>query len=90
MSVTVADGETIHLEVTDQGPGFPESFRTVAFDPFTRADVARASSGSSGLGLAIAKALVEGHGGTISLGHGPGGDVIVELPSRTMQRDHQR
>jgi signal transduction histidine kinase len=73
-------GRTVRVDVTDEGPGFPDSFRPIAFEPFTRADEAR-SSGSSGLGLAIAKALVEGHGGTIALGHGPGGDVIVELPA---------
>ncbi|MCA8967830.1 MAG: HAMP domain-containing histidine kinase, partial [Planctomycetes bacterium] len=72
-------GGTVRVDVTDEGPGFPDSFRPIAFEPFTRADEAR-SSGSSGLGLAIAKALIEGHGGTIALGHGPGGDVIVELP----------
>jgi signal transduction histidine kinase len=73
------DGDMVRVDVTDEGPGFPDSFRPIAFEPFTRADEAR-TSGSSGLGLAIAKALVEGHGGTIELGHGPGGDVIVELP----------
>ena len=86
VAITISGAGPIHLEVTDQGPGFPTEFRSIAFDPFTRADAARASSGSSGLGLAIAKALVEGHGGTISLGSGPGGDVIVELPAHSNVR----
>lgn len=80
VTLSVTDGARIRVDVTDEGPGFPDSFRPIAFEPFTRADEARAS-GSSGLGLAIAKALVEGHGGTIALGGGPGGDVIVELPA---------
>lgn len=86
VAITVSGTDRVHLEVTDQGPGFPTEFRQIAFDPFTRADAARPSSGSSGLGLAIAKALVEGHGGTISLGSGPGGDVIVELPGHSSVR----
>ena len=77
----VRDGASVVVSVTDEGPGFPDSFRPIAFEPFTRADEARGAGGSSGLGLAIAKALVEGHGGTIRLGTGPGGDVIIELPA---------
>ncbi len=77
------DSSLVRLQVLDTGPGFPDEFRAIAFEPFTRADEARSSSGSSGLGLAIAKALVEAHGGTIALGPGPGGAVIVELPRRS-------
>jgi signal transduction histidine kinase len=81
VSLRIQDGNPVRVSVTDEGPGFPESFRPIAFEPFTRADEAREGGGSSGLGLAIAKALVEGHGGTIRLGTGPGGDVVVELPA---------
>jgi two-component system sensor histidine kinase BaeS len=81
VAIRVAHCDMIRVSVTDEGPGFPASFRAVAFEPFTRADEAREPGGSSGLGLAIAKALVEGHGGTIALGSGPGGDVVIELPA---------
>jgi signal transduction histidine kinase len=81
VTLTVGGVDRIRIGVADEGPGFPDEFRPIAFEPFTRADEAREHAGSSGLGLAIAKALVEGHGGTIRLGNGPGGDVIVELPA---------
>ena len=60
----------IEVAVHDQGAGFPDDFREHAFEPFTRADPARNTrTGHSGLGLAIARALVEAHGGRIWLGH---------------------
>jgi signal transduction histidine kinase len=51
------------------------------FVPFIRADDSRnRESGGAGLGLAIAKSIVEAHGGEISLGAGPGGDVRFTVP----------
>ncbi|MEZ5249921.1 MAG: HAMP domain-containing sensor histidine kinase [Ilumatobacteraceae bacterium] len=44
VAITISGAGPIHLEVTDQGPGFPTEFRSIAFDPFTRAGAARASS----------------------------------------------
>ena len=76
------DGQ-VTLEVVDEGPGFPEAFRAVAFDSFTRADAARSrEQGGAGLGLAIARGLVEAHDGSIEAAPGPGGRVRVTLPSR--------
>ena len=58
------DGVTI--EVLDEGPGIPESEQTRVFERFYRADAARASSdGGAGLGLAIARWIVDLHGGQI-------------------------
>jgi two-component system sensor histidine kinase BaeS len=66
------------LHVIDEGPGFPEEFRDVAFERFTRADPAR-TGGGAGLGLAIARGIVEAHGGSIAIGDGPGGRIEVQL-----------
>ncbi len=66
--------------VLDEGPGFPETFVARAFERFTQADDARSRPGGAGLGLSIAKTLIEAHGGSISIGPGPGGDVEVALP----------
>jgi signal transduction histidine kinase len=69
------------VRVVDDGDGFPVDLRDSAFEPFTRADPARdRSTGTAGLGLAIAKSIVTAHGGGIALGGGPGGVVEVSLP----------
>jgi two-component system OmpR family sensor kinase len=83
------------LQVTDDGPGVPESFVPVAFDRFTRPDEARKSRpvpdpatgtiplpGGSGLGLAIVRAVAERAGGTASLRNVRSGglEVTVRVP----------
>ncbi|MCA5924814.1 sensor histidine kinase [Curtobacterium oceanosedimentum] len=83
------------LQITDDGPGVPESFIPVAFDRFTRPDEARKSRpnpdpstgavavpGGSGLGLAIVRAVAERAGGTAGLRNVPSGglEVTVRLP----------
>lgn len=83
------------LQITDDGPGVPESFIPVAFDRFTRPDEARKSRpspdpatgaialpGGSGLGLAIVRAVAERAGGTASLRNVRSGglEVTVRLP----------
>ena len=81
--VVVRTGPQIEVGVHDQGPGFPDDFRDHAFEPFTRADPARNTrTGHSGLGLAIARALVEAHGGEIWLGAGAGANVRFSIPRK--------
>ena len=59
-----ASGVTI--EVLDEGPGIPDQEASRVFERFYRADSARASSdGGAGLGLAIARWIVDLHGGEI-------------------------
>ncbi len=54
------------IAIRDQGPGIPETERDKLFQPFGRTSVAStASERSTGLGLAIARKIVEGHGGRI-------------------------
>lgn len=56
------------LEVADTGPGIPAEHLPRLFDRFYRVDAARCSDGGhAGLGLAIAKAIVDNHHGTISV-----------------------
>jgi len=69
------------VRVVDEGPGFPPGFVEHAFDRFTRADASRGrSTGGAGLGLAIARGLVESLGGRIWIESPPGGRVAFELP----------
>ena len=56
----------VAIEVTDEGPGIPEEDVSRVFERFYRADAARASTdGGAGLGLAIARWIVDLHGGDI-------------------------
>jgi signal transduction histidine kinase len=73
--------DCVLLRVVDEGPGFPPEIRDRAFEPFTRGDVARdVSTGTAGLGLAIARAIVTAHGGTIVVADDTRGVVEVRLP----------
>ncbi|HEX2759741.1 MAG TPA: ATP-binding protein, partial [Rhizomicrobium sp.] len=61
-----SDGYDIVVE--DEGPGIPEDERTRVFEPFVRLESSRnAATGGTGLGLTLAKAIAEGHGGAIVL-----------------------
>lgn len=67
--------------VTDRGPGIPLEFRRRIFGKFQQADPAGAAGGA-GLGLAIVRAIVERHGGSIRFDSAPGHGTtfITELP----------
>lgn len=82
VSVTLrADRREIELVVADDGPGIDPAQRNQVFDRFTRLDDARGrDEGGTGLGLPIAREIVEAHGGRISIGDGPGGRFVVRLP----------
>ena len=61
-----ADAEAVSIRVIDEGPGVPESDRVRIFDRFVRLDAARSTTGT-GLGLPIARWIVEAHHGTLVL-----------------------
>jgi len=87
VQLEVSSGSAV-VRVTDEGDGFPPELGDRAFEPFTRGDPARdVRTGTAGLGLAIAAAIVEAHGGGITIvaaGH-PGGAVEVRLPTEPLQ-----
>jgi PAS domain S-box-containing protein len=78
-----AAGGSVRISVTDHGPGIPSSFRDRIFQKFSQADGSDSrQKGGTGLGLTIAKALIERMGGTIDYNSDPGitTTFIVELP----------
>ena len=93
VQVERGDDEMIKISVADEGPGIPPSARERVFDKFFR-DAAKEAGGRAqgiGIGLSIAKGIVEAHGGRIWIedaknGHGTRVDFTVpvgdyELPA---------
>jgi two-component system OmpR family sensor kinase/two-component system sensor histidine kinase BaeS len=84
--IVVETGKTaagLRVSVRDNGPGVPAADIPHLFERFWRGEKSRArSSGGAGLGLAIAKQLVEAQGGTIQAQNHPEGglEVTCELP----------
>lgn len=73
----------IKINISDNGPGIPEDKLPYVFDRFYRIDIERTKNlMSTGLGLAIAKELVEAHGGKISVSSvvTKGSTFTIELP----------
>ena len=77
-----ASAGSVVLAVSDTGQGIPPEALPHIFDRFYKADSARSASGQSGLGLAIARSIVEAHGGRIGAESQPGKGtrIHVDLP----------
>lgn len=77
------DGQEIRLAVKDDGPGIPAEYLSKLFDRFYRLQDSRSrDQGGAGLGLSIAKGIVEAHAGRIWLESevGQGTTAFVQLP----------
>lgn len=77
------EADRLVLVTTDRGPGIAIELLPHIFDRFRRGDVARGRRHTgAGLGLSIALAIVEGHGGSIAAGEGPGGGarMVIRVP----------
>jgi two-component system OmpR family sensor kinase len=76
------EGDEAVLRVHDDGPGIDPGVRDELFARFARGDSSRArQTGGTGLGLAIVKAIVEGHGGLITVASEPGDTTFtVRIP----------
>jgi two-component system, OmpR family, sensor histidine kinase CpxA len=72
--------ETAVIEVSDRGPGIPESERTSIFRPFYRVDQARsAHTGGFGVGLAIAERAIKLHKGQLRVLNREGGGTTIQM-----------
>jgi PAS domain S-box-containing protein len=76
---TRVEHDSLELRVIDQGAGIPASVRDHLFEPFFTT-----KHRGTGLGLATAQRILEGHGGMIALDSPPGGGTVavVRLPMR--------
>jgi len=73
----VSDGTTSRVRVADDGPGIPAELKANLFERFARGDRARSGEGF-GLGLSIARAIANAHGGSLDLRPSPDG-ALFEL-----------
>ena len=69
------DGESVVIEVRDNGPGIPDEELAYIFESFRSGS----SRGGTGMGLAIVKAIVEAHGGAVSAQNLPAGGASFRL-----------
>jgi PAS domain S-box-containing protein len=85
---TAHDGDTALVSISDTGGGIPDAIRTRIFDPFF---TTKAVGRGSGQGLAIARAVVEKHGGalTVETELGSGTTFTIRLPIAGVQRTEQ-
>ena len=86
LEAAIADGG-YRLRVEDSGEGIPAAHLPHVFDRFYKADAARAgNAGGSGLGLSIVKAIVERHGGAVTVESRPGRTAFAVVLPRARRR----
>lgn len=75
-----ANGRLAVVRIDDNGPGIPQDKLAVVLEPFVRLDESRnAETGGVGLGLTIAKSIIETNGGSLTLANRPGGGLRAEV-----------
>ena len=80
-----AGGDHAVIRIRDRGPGIPADQQAKVFEPFYRVETSRSrDTGGTGLGLTIARNIVEQHGGTIGLANRADGglEVRITLPGQ--------
>jgi two-component system, OmpR family, sensor histidine kinase BaeS len=83
----VEAGNSVHFTVKDTGRGITEEDLPHIFDRFYRGDKSRQHNGESGLGLAIAKSIIEAHGGMISVESAPSHGAQFTIILKAYQSD---
>ena len=74
------DGDMVFVDVDDDGPGIDPALTESIFEPFVRAERSRSrSTGGSGLGLTIARAIARAHGGDVRLENRSAGGLRASI-----------
>jgi two-component system heavy metal sensor histidine kinase CusS len=74
-----ADGAALRITVSDDGDGIANGDQHRLFDRFFRVDRARAGADHAGLGLSMVKAIVERHGGSVTIESKPGNGLAITM-----------
>lgn len=86
-----SDGNDLIIEVSDRGPGIAEEELQRVLEPFHRSEPSRnRDTGGSGLGLTLARAAAQAHGGDLKLLNRQGGGLIAHLRLRRDPPDSHR
>lgn len=74
------DQDLVLVRIDDDGPGIPKEFQEDVFKPFRRLEASRSrETGGTGLGLTIARTIVRGHGGDVTLSNRSEGGLRVDV-----------
>lgn len=78
-TAALPDGEGVRITVTDSGPGVPPELREAIFEPFF---TTKEEQHGTGLGLAVARAIIDRHGGSLTLNPdtSKGAEFCIHLP----------
>jgi signal transduction histidine kinase len=77
----ISRARNVQIRITDKGPRVSGADKEMIFDPFGRGESPRAVGRGKGLGLFIARRVIESHGGTIRVGSSSSGAMfVIDLP----------
>lgn len=72
--------DRVRMTIRDNGPGLTSEQAQRIFDPFYTT-----KTRGTGLGMTLSRRIIEAHGGTISVGEGPGAAIVIELPAEDQE-----
>lgn len=87
ITVSVPDARSVRVAVADTGPGIPPDRLETVFDPFERLDADDTKIEGTGLGLSVARGLVQAMGGRLFVESSPGRGSVFHVELRASEQD---